>query len=457
MDDSYKKYLRIVIETLFLGILAYSPIAFGSAAYVYRPPIWIASSVLLALMVFYLIKFGKKEKIGQRKTIYTEPVLALWLFSGYLLLLLFYLIPFPSVITGIFGGFGIREGQVFQAIHPHPDQGIRSLLDWFSAFVLFFVGSVFPDSRMQIKRIVFLLLAVAGFEAVYGMMEYASGHQHIFGYAKTAYLDSATGTFVNRNHFANYIGMTICLSFGVISYLWVKAKKRNQDRGDPIEPVILVSFLTVLLGAALLLSRSRAGLFSVAFALIIGSFFYARKFRKIYFAIIAVLIVAVIIFTFWLGKNPTPDRFLDIPVEISAEDSRPAVWKRSLELWLNAPVIGNGAGTFADVFRNNSRGEILARYLHAHNDYLQTLVETGILGFLLLFSGIGVTVYMIAAGIGKRESRFAKYYGQAMLLAVLVLLAHSIFDFNLQIPANRLTFFAILGLGYLTSRGRMKR
>ena len=59
-------------------------------------------------------------------------------------------------------------------------------------------------------------LAAGGlFQAGYGLFEFISGRQHIFSYAKTAYADVATGTFINRNSYAGFLEMTIPMALAL--------------------------------------------------------------------------------------------------------------------------------------------------------------------------------------------------------------------------------------------------
>lgn len=455
--DNLKPTLRIIIELLLGGVLFYSPLAFGSVAQVYHPPIWVACAVLFILNLFYLVRYGSRNPVGHRKRRYVFPQLSLLLFAGFLVWNLFFLLPIPAAIAGLFGTASLVTKQGFVTLHPHVEMGLRGFLDWFCVFALFFVVTTFPDSRSQVRRIVFVILAVAGFEAIYGMVEYASGHQHIFNYAKTAYLDSATGTFVNRNHYANFLAMSICMCIGVLTFHWAKSDKSYSGSKVPFEVVLLLAFFTILLSAGLLYSRSRAGLSCLMISLFSIGFFYSKPVRKNYLLLLLTLGLLVVLFSFWIGANPFPDRFLDVPKEVQSDDSRLDVWMQSIKIWTRAPVAGFGTNSFADVFRIEGERNILARYLHAHNDYLEVLVENGLIGFVLLFGGIGLTLYLSIAGLLQRNSRFARFYSQGMLGAAIVFLLHGLLDFNLYIFANRLTFFTLLGLCYLTACRRMTR
>ncbi len=76
--------------------------------------------------------------------------------------------------------------------------------------------------RLQIKkfitRLVIVLIVVGCFESIYGLLEYLSGHQYIFFRKKTLNLDFVTGTYINLHHFAGYMAIIICMSFGYLTY-----------------------------------------------------------------------------------------------------------------------------------------------------------------------------------------------------------------------------------------------
>jgi len=111
------------------------------------------------------------------------------------------------------------------------------------------------------------------------------------------------------------------------------------------------------------------------------------------------------------------------------------------DFWL----AGTGAGTFAYVFPNYSQftGGF---YDYAHNDYLQILVELGVIGCLPL---AGLVMLGLLNGwklLRGNDSKLLRGMGFASIMGTVSLLIHSTVDFNLQIPANILLFVALLTL-----------
>lgn len=72
-------------------------------------------------------------------------------------------------------------------------------------------------------------------------------------------------------------------------------------------------------------------------------------------------------------------------VKLTAEWSRPYLWKVATQLWKEEPVLGIGAGGYDHAFEKY-RPEVLQRQaVHVHNDYLNILCDYGVVGFVLLF------------------------------------------------------------------------
>ena len=80
--------------------------------------------------------------------------------------------------------------------------------------IAYFFSRQLGQERGSRRRLVAWLLILGTFEAVYGLVQYLSGWQRIFVYAKKYNLEEATGTYINRNHFAGFLEMVIPLWTG---------------------------------------------------------------------------------------------------------------------------------------------------------------------------------------------------------------------------------------------------
>jgi O-antigen ligase len=122
------------------------------------------------------------------------------------------------------------------------------------------------------------------------------------------------------------------------------------------------------------------------------------------------------------------------------------VLKDSLRMFAHKPVLGWGLGTF-DVVYPAYRSFYTTLYVNAaHNDYLQVLVETGVLGFSCVL-WFGYVLYRT----GLKDARhWNQSWRGALQLSALVsctgLLVHSALDFNLQVPGNAAFFYSLCAL-----------
>jgi O-antigen ligase len=121
------------------------------------------------------------------------------------------------------------------------------------------------------------------------------------------------------------------------------------------------------------------------------------------------------------------------------------------------PVLGWGLGTFAEVYPQFRSFYTDFFVDQAHNDYLQLLVEMGVLGFATMLWFL-VTVY-------RRATRKLKNWtvdtngaiSLAAMLGVAGILVHSLLDFNLQIPANAALFYVLCTVAALEPRFGLTR
>jgi O-antigen ligase len=112
------------------------------------------------------------------------------------------------------------------------------------------------------------------------------------------------------------------------------------------------------------------------------------------------------------------------------------------------PISGAGYGAFASAFPRYQHATPNEAVEFAHNDYLQWLAELGIPGMLVMVALIVVLFAEAWRAALPREGGDpgARRLALACTAALAALLVHSFGDYNLQVPANAMTFAWIAGI-----------
>jgi O-antigen ligase len=150
-----------------------------------------------------------------------------------------------------------------------------------------------------------------------------------------------------------------------------------------------------------------------------------------------------------------PDQLV---ARFAQSDIRTEIWSESLPLVRAYWLLGCGSGGFESVFMQYKRTDPMFRVDYAHNDYLQRLVELGIVGTFMAGSVI-VCVLLDARRAALRHSALSgRALAIACIAAITAILIHSLVDFNLYIPANAMVLAWICGIAVsITFSSRPRR
>jgi len=207
----------------------------------------------------------------------------------------------------------------------------------------------------------------------------------------------------------------------------------------------LCGFAAALMGATIFLSKSRGGIlaFLVELALLGVLIAVQRRHRSTLKWLVP--FGAAVVVLGWLGGASTYHdlaAFRD-PLQPSLAGFRLKIVHDSFKMIAQKPILGWGLGTFPTLypqFRNFYTSFFINQ---AHNDYLQVLVETGVLGLALV---VWCLARLYRASLWQVD-RWWLEATRAVKLAAIVgcsgLLIHSFGDFNLHIPANAAWFYAL--------------
>jgi len=451
---------RKIIEYGILGVIIFSPLPAASVTG------WSILVIQLAVLIMMAAYFLMSEKLQNNEFLSLSLKWPRYLFLGLFVFIALQIIPLPKFLVG----FLSPNAYSFQALFTTdfskmkflslsliPSHTLREGLELLSCFLLGFLIVNTVTRRHQIRRIFYVLIVMGVFEAFYGFFEFYNKNPRILFYKKTYYLDSVTGTFVNRNHFSGYLEMIIPLAIGLIitridlfslsGLKWREKLLRLSEKG--LATNLLLSLGVIAMSVAIFFSKSRTGMFLLVFTFILffaltvlyfGMAGHQKKWIKNF---LHVVFLAIIIISLYIGIGAALDRFA---LDRLLQEQRPLYWANTIGILSEFPIFGAGLGTFTSIYPDFEQSGRLVRIEHAHNDYLEYLAELGVVGFLLLLGGI--LFIFVTSFLVWRLRRYPQAKGLALggIIAVINILIHSIVDFNLHIPANMALFSVVLSL-----------
>jgi len=358
----------------------------------------------------------------------------------------------------------LESNSVATSISVDPKITQLSLLLGISYFLVFFLTLVLVTNRRRLKTLALTLVCSGLFQAVYGAVMTMSGWEYGFFIKKTLYLGVATGTFVNRNHLAGYLEMTMAIGIGLLiaslatesTTTTMKRKLLNLFR-LLLSAKARLRLSLVMMVIALVLTHSRMG--NTAFFLslfitgVIGLVFSKHATRSMIVLLVSLVIIDILIVGQWFGFEKVQQR-LEQTSEMS--ENRDEVYRYGFAQWQDYRLTGSGLGSFYAVFPQYRGVDVHGYNREAHNDYLQFATETGVIGLILLALITLISLFAAILAHYRRRDPLMRGISFASIMGILAILIHSSVDFNLQIPANAATFVVILALAWVSLSLRHK-
>ena len=327
----------------------------------------------------------------------------------------------------------------------------------FLSYALFYFLIVHAvDSPARQQKIMRYFLISTGVVALLGVHQFALGfeeqakavREHIVPQLQDAYLARLArgrvySAFVYPNAFAGFLltVLPLVLLYGALHRDWFT--KRSLHKG--IFYIALVALPCVL---SFVLTQSKAGyltLFLVGVAAVIA----ARRKIGLRPRVLVVGLIGLTVILSAILATP-PGRRLILEKGGYTFEARVAYWKAGLKMVLRNPVIGSGFNSFGLLYSHYQLpGPHEAK--SAHNNYLQIVIETGILGLLCF---LGIWVFGLAGAFRRAREVLATKdklnLPDAVVLSGLLgtacFLIHSVADFDLYVPGIAMTVWLWLGL-----------
>ena len=271
----------------------------------------------------------------------------------------------------------------------------------------------------------------AGAVAIWGLWQVFSGNAFMQGDwvdqgQFSILLIRMYGPLYNPNLLAGYLAMVMAFWTGYRVY-----RSRTRDG------MIGIAGLG-LLGICLLLTYSRGAWLSLSAVLLGLGGFGRKKGRYLLWGFVG--LCGVILLT----DSSITERLTSVfnPTGESSSALRLAIWHSSLYIIGDYPIFGIGWGAFPKIYPlyDYFLGENKITIFHAHNLYLQLIVETGIVGFLIWTAIIGLTLQTLWSQIKKEDPM-----SMGLACAILTGLLGGLTDVWLYNPQIAAFFWLLIG------------
>lgn len=427
----------------FLGLLLWMPLPFGSNV------TW-ASSLLQTWVFLIAILWLVQYYWG--KVSLNQPFVRAWPVTACLLATLLWIVvqalPLPP---GILGLLSPRALDIHSTTHSYPSLSLdvyatrQAALQTLTYLLLFCLTLLLVNNERRIKQLALAIVLGGVFQAAYGSLMMLSGGA------------AATGTFINRNHLAGYLEISLAAGIGLmLAELSSTPAAGWRDSARRLLRTLLankarVRLALVVMVIGLVLTRSRGGNVAFAASLSAAGGFYLLVVRKLSGGTIAffasLLVIDLLVVGNFFGIERLAERFQQTSVD-SVE--RVNTNRDALAMLRDFPLTGTGAGSFYAVYPMYTTTVVVTGFTrHTEDDYLQFACEFGLVFTAVLGGAVLASLWTAIRAQLKRRDPLLQGMGFAVTMAIVALLIHSTVDFNLQIPSNAAMFVVMLALGWV--------
>jgi O-antigen ligase len=423
--------LVLIIPLLLLGSFSYAsptvtlaPVVIAaiiSAIWLFQIPVGRPSGVLMALLALY----GLGVVWAYVQTFPLSPGLV------------------ESFASRIFVKDALEAANQTGALLPLSlsPQAVNDMIAWtFIGLALFLVGGLQPSS-MRSRTVAIILLCIIA-NLFFAAFQRAVGPGNGFDLYAAQGVTAHAGTFINRNNFAISVAVAIPMVLALTHHI-------EQRIPKSVLTVRIIGFAGVgVLLVGILISTSRSGMGLGLVALLMSAPLLMKSpgqnttVSSLLKVGIPLLVLAVGLFMFFGA-----DSLLRVSALDSQSFSRTAIWENTWTLTLQQFPWGSGLGSFVPMYHMIETPEDMIDGVfinHAHNDYLELMLEGGLPMTLLLVLFLAIFGWQVMRVFGSSGSH--DVFAKAAAVSASILLLHSLVEFPLRNGALMALFGYCLGL-----------
>ena len=383
-------------DKIFLLLISMSILLPGFGAIDNNAIKWLSLSILSIFYFIYILFFEKKElQIGFQKT-------------GFILIAIVYF-----TLTAI-NSDNINEGLV-------------------TLYKLVIIGSILFSCLVAFKKIDNALIFLCKLFALSLIIE--CGYT-VFDFFTSD--NSFTGISNNRNISSSSIVFKLIFLIYLISH---------SSKGIFKVQLKILEVLTIV---SVIILQSRLGLYSVFF-IYTFYFFLNTKRKKEFFISILISVLILVFFNQSNFKNKIDKSFgVENLLEDDSSVQRLSFYEASISLFKQKPFFGHGLGSWKykslQYNRQNNKNILLPYY--THNDFLQILMETGIIGlFIYLLFFYSITFRLLTSLKNNKNYNF-------LIIMLVVVIFNSLINFPIHRSQEYIPFIMCCSFIYTTGNER---
>ena len=248
----------------------------------------------------------------------------------------------------------------------------------------------------------------------------------------------ATGFFANSNHMAALLVISVPFLFAIIVSL--RQRARNPRAGSAVLLVAVAGLLVLLVG--IFLNGSLAVLLLGPAVVITGATMLLPQGMRLRGPLTAVALasIAAILVVY---VTPLNDKLA--ASNATSFGTRQTMWSTTIPAIKANGLVGSGVGSFAQVYpQYEDPAAVTTTFVnHAHNDYLEVALETGIPGVMLV---VAFLIWWASRAVPIWRSAAVDRYALAASIASAAILVHSLVDYPLRTAALSAIMAACLAL-----------
>jgi len=297
--------------------------------------------------------------------------------------------------------------------------------------IVFFLATQAFRDRPALTKLTWYLIFLGFAVSLFGIVQHFTSNEKIYWLRSLREGGDLFGPYVNRNHFAGFVELTLPTGLALMVF-----------RGLRRELFPLATLLTIIPVSALILSGSRGGIVAFAFELgVLALLVRSRRSKEgPHLAALGMVVLAALALIVWVGAGRAIERFSTLPKSDTSLARRATMARAAGQIVRGHPILGAGLGALVAIYPRYETfydGRVVE---HVHNDYMEGLAETGILGGICGLAFFILLYRQARNNFEAEQGHFSRAVHAGAIVALSGLSLHSFVDFNLHVPSNALLF-----------------